>query len=84
MKRHFPIPAAVLALGALLAGCGGSGGSTMADSNAMTSSSASGSMDAFVTEVGRILGMTNDTSEPAPTDKVNTTAPDNTAPAPVG
>jgi hypothetical protein len=41
-------------------------------------------MDAFVTEVSRILGMTNDTSEPAPTDKVNTTAPDNTAPAPLG
>jgi predicted small lipoprotein YifL len=83
MKRHFPTLAAALALGAMLAGCGGSGGPSMAEASATAAQSANGGMDAFLTEVRRILGMTSDTSAPVSIDHVNVTAPDNAGPAPL-
>lgn len=83
--------AASLALGILLVGCGGSGDATAtnsamnsaADTTPSPTSASNGGMDAFLAEVNRILGMSNDTGDPTATDHVNVTAPEDKEPAPV-
>jgi hypothetical protein len=84
MNIFIKIPAGIVMLSALLAGCGGTGSSASADASmSSTPTSSAGGMDAFLAEVSRILGMTSDTAEPGATDQVNATTPEDKEPAPV-
>jgi hypothetical protein len=66
-----------------LAACGGGTSDTVAANTPPAATDSGSTVDSFLAEVKRIVGLTSDSAEPSSTDAITVTTPEDKEPEPV-